>query len=76
MVRFELPRAGDVTIAVHDLRGRLVRTLHQGGAEAGRHEVTWDGRDGGGGAVASGVYLVRLVTADGEAQAVKVTLAK
>lgn len=75
-VWLDIPRAGDAALAVHDLRGRLVRTLWQGTLEAGRHPVTWDGRDERGGQAASGVYLVRLVAADGERRTVKTTLAK
>jgi len=31
---------------------------------AGRHQVHWDGRDGGGGSVSSGVYFIRLATSE------------
>jgi hypothetical protein len=58
-IRFDLPRAGTVDLAVHDLRGRLVRTLASDLAlDAGRHGLVWDGRDTRGATVASGVYLV------------------
>lgn len=32
---------------------------------AGSHELSWDGFDGGGDRVATGIYLVRLNTAAG-----------
>jgi len=48
------PRA---TLALYDLRGRLVRRWAVGGATAA---VTWDGRDGAGRRVAAGVYIFRL----------------
>jgi hypothetical protein len=60
-IAFDLPGAAAVTVRVHDVGGRLVRTL--AAAEvmgAGRHELPWDGRDDGGAGVAAGVYLVRL----------------
>ncbi|MDY0110093.1 MAG: FlgD immunoglobulin-like domain containing protein [Candidatus Krumholzibacteria bacterium] len=75
-VWLDIPRSGGVTLAVHDLRGRLVRTLWAGPMDAGRCPVTWDGMDERGQQAASGVYLVRLVTAGGDQQAVKVTLTK
>ena len=59
-VSFSLDRSGSVTLAVYDISGRLVRTLLQEELEQGRHEVRWDGRNGGGQLVASGVYLCRL----------------
>ncbi len=39
---------------------RWVRTLVDGHRPAGSYSVVWDGRDGTGGDVASGVYLYRL----------------
>lgn len=60
-LEFSLPAASTVTLTVHDLRGRLVRTLVAGAEHAaGDHATTWDGRDDAGAPVASGVYLARL----------------
>ena len=59
-VRFALPAPAAVTLTVHDLAGRRVATLVAGHREAGSHAVAWDGRDGAGRAMPSGVYLVRL----------------
>jgi hypothetical protein len=75
-VWFDLPRTGGLTVGVYDLHGRVVRTLHTGVLEAGRHRVEWDGRDGAGDPAAAGVYLLRLQTADGDVRARKMTLAK
>lgn len=58
-LRRALPRAAEVTLAVFDQQGRRVRTLLAGQQPAGEHAVTWDGRDDGGRAVASGIYFVR-----------------
>ena len=73
---FDLPRGGEVTLTVHDGRGRLVRTLDRGQREAGRHQVVWDGLDDQGGATPSGVYLVRLQAVDGARSSLKVTLVR
>lgn len=75
-IQLDLPRSEPVTLAVHDLGGRLVRTVWDGELAAGRHSLVWDGADARGAAAASGVYLVRLSTADGVQQTVKVTLSK
>lgn len=73
-VRYALPAAGPVTLAIHDVTGRLVRVLVDGRVEAaGRHEVMWDGRDDRGRGQASGLYLVRLV-AGGEVRQGRMTL--
>ena len=66
VIRFGLPRAQEVTLAVYDLQGRRVRTLLQGLQAAGRHEVVWRGRDDRGGEVASGLYFYRLSSEDGQ----------
>lgn len=65
-IEFGLPRAGAVTLAVFDTRGRRVRTLLGEQAwSSGRHRVRWDGTDDLGRPVSSGVYAYRLETAAG-----------
>ena len=61
-VRFALPVAAFVTVAVFDARGRRVRDLEAGHLPAGEHALRWDGRDADGRAAASGTYFVRLET--------------
>lgn len=75
VIRFDLPRAGRVQLCVHDLRGRLVRTLVDGEVPAGAQQAKWDGRDDHGRALASGSYVARLRTAAGE-QSVRMTLVR
>jgi aminopeptidase N len=62
---FALPQAGPVRVAVYDVRGARVWTHDETNAGAGAHQLTWDGRDSGGHAVAAGLYVVRLETAVG-----------
>jgi len=60
-IAFTLPAEGKTSLCIHDVAGRLVRTLvPQGVQEEGRHRVSWNGRDDRGGAVAAGVYFTRL----------------
>ena len=59
-LRFSIPEACEVLLAVYDVSGRLVRTLISSELAAGLHEVMWDARDDAGRAVASGVYVYRL----------------
>jgi hypothetical protein len=59
---YTLPRAGRVSLSIHDMMGRVVRRLAAGVTEAaGRHASVWDGRTDSGARAASGVYLVSLV---------------
>ncbi|MEE9443849.1 MAG: S8 family serine peptidase [candidate division Zixibacteria bacterium] len=59
-ISFSLPKSGNVKIEVFDILGRVVKTLDNKKYPAGRHEVVWDGMDGSGQAVASGIYLYRV----------------
>jgi hypothetical protein len=52
----------DVSLAVYDMGGRLVRTLVADRLEPGLHRRPWDGRDAHGRAVAAGTYFARLST--------------
>jgi hypothetical protein len=61
-IRFTLRRAEEVSLTIHDVAGRLLRTLERGRADAGVHRRSWDGRDERGRQVAAGVYFVRLAT--------------
>ncbi len=73
---YDLPRAAAVTLRIHDLSGRVVRTLVAGEAQpAGPHARRWDGRDDAGRPLPSGSYLVR-VAAGGTAEACRVVLLK
>ena len=59
-IRFDLPAAQSVRLDVYGPDGRHVVTLVDGQMPAGYHSVAWNGRDGSGGAVASGVYFYRI----------------
>jgi hypothetical protein len=51
---------GHITVRVHDLSGRVVRTLLDRVITAGAHELVWDGTNDSGERAASGVYFVRM----------------
>jgi hypothetical protein len=74
-LRFSLPAAAETTLRVVDLRGRVVRTLVSGRLPAGDHTVVWDGRDGGGREMPSGVYFSRLLS-DGRVVAGRMVLVR
>ena len=74
-IRFSLRATEEVTLAVYDVTGRLIRTIAERSFAAGEHEVTWRGRDERGGAAPSGVYFVRL-NAGGAVESQKIVLNK
>jgi hypothetical protein len=61
-----LDRAMDLAISIYDVKGSLVKNLSRGGRAAGTSTVVWDGRDGLGRPVASGIYFVRGSSPYGE----------
>ena len=60
VIGYAIPAPGHVKLRVFDVSGRLVRVLVDGDETAGRHRVTWMGRDDAGHTVASGVYFYQL----------------
>jgi len=75
MIAFNLENAGHVRLDIFDPTGRLVKTLVDETLPAARHEVSWNGRDGSGLAVASGVYFFSIM-ADGSRDTKKMILLK
>jgi hypothetical protein len=61
-IGFSMSEPERVSLAVYDVEGRLVRTLMNKVAPAGRNIAVWDGRDNSGQAVSPGVYFYRLST--------------
>lgn len=59
-ISFALPQASHVRLTVYNVLGQRVRTLIDEEMPAGVHTKTWDGRNSGGGSVASGVYFYEL----------------
>jgi flagellar hook assembly protein FlgD len=68
-IRFRVGQSGGVRLSVFDLRGRRVRVLQDGYADAGNHEVGWQGDDEQGRSLPSGVYFLKLESARGIASA-------
>lgn len=59
-ISYDLPEPSFVVLQIFDALGRNVRTLARGEQPPGVHTVSWDGRDGGGESLASGIYIYRL----------------
>jgi hypothetical protein len=73
-LRFALAAPARVDLAIYDARGRLVRRLAAGELPAGQHSLDWDGRDESGRALASGIYLARLLQGGRPAEERKLTM--
>jgi len=63
-IRYSLASEGLVMLRVHDLTGRVVRTLVNSQQKPGRYSLTWNGRDDRGRLLGNGVYFCKLATGD------------
>ena len=74
-IRFYVPGASPVRLAIYDVSGQEIRTLcSSDNTPAGTHTVTWNGSDRHGRPVARGVYVCRLETNAGTSSAKLVKL--
>jgi subtilisin family serine protease len=74
-ISFTIGQAGEVRIEIFDILGRNVRTLLDRRLPAGEHALDWDGTDGNGDPLASGLYLCR-VRHNGSSQTRKMVMMK
>jgi uncharacterized protein YndB with AHSA1/START domain len=63
-ISYYLPEDSPVTLAVYDVSGRRVVELIGKAEKKGRHSVAWNGKDGMGESVASGIYFCKLRAGD------------
>jgi hypothetical protein len=68
VISFQLPEDREVTLAIYNLSGQLVKKLVAGEMNAGRHSFVWDATDEYGSRVASGVYLYVIKAGEFTAQ--------
>ncbi len=62
VIPFQIPAnmAGPTRLVIYNLTGQIVRVLTDGYLAAGAHVLAWNGKDGSGQEMASGVYIYRL----------------
>ena len=73
-IAFDVPSPGGrVRLAIHDVRGRLVKTLVDSEALPGHRVMAWDGTDEAGRGVSSGIFILSL-EAGGERMTQKLAL--
>lgn len=74
-IAIDLPEAAYTELTVWNVMGQQVATIHSGNLNAGRHKVTFNGRDVNGNMLSSGMYIYR-VTAGKYNATKKMTLMK
>ncbi|HTW92854.1 MAG TPA: CARDB domain-containing protein [bacterium] len=60
VIRFSIPRHGQVILTVRSITGAVVRTLCNSSLSPAYYSLVWDGRDNSGRRVAPGIYFWRL----------------
>ena len=63
-IRYSLCAETRVHLTLHDLTGRVVRTLCASSMKRGAYSVTWNGMDDRGRELARGVYFCRFTAGD------------
>jgi FlgD Ig-like domain len=61
-ISFGMSKEAPASLVIYDLSGRAVRTLVSETLKPGEYERVWDGFDGAGNPVASGIYFYKLET--------------
>lgn len=60
VIGYQLPERSHVKLQLYDLMGREVKLLVDQEHEAGTYQARWDGRDGSGNPMPTGVYIYRI----------------
>jgi len=69
-IPYKLNKESEVQVTIYDILGKVVRKFNVGRQSIGTYNVLWNGRNGFGQKVASGIYFYRL-NAGGESQVKK-----
>ncbi len=65
MLQFNLGQDSRVRLTIHDVAGRVIRTLIDEQRSGGSHSVVWDGQLDSGATASAGVYFVRVESREG-----------
>ena len=63
-ITYQLAKGGLVALGIYDLLGRVIKVLVNEDQPNGRYTVSWNGTDGSGKKVPSGIYMYALKTAN------------
>ncbi len=70
---YHIPASGRSNVSIFNIKGQLVRELHDGYQAVGEHTTVWDGRSTRGQTVSAGAYFA-VLRLNGETRSRKITL--
>lgn len=50
----------NLVLSIYNIKGQLVKTLFKGNQTAGKHQISWDGKNEENNSISSGIYFMRL----------------
>lgn len=59
-ISFNLPKTGEMSLNIYNVKGQLVKTLINEIKTAGTHQIIWNGTDNSGYSVSSGLYYYKM----------------
>jgi len=74
-ISFTLSKDSPVNLSIYNVKGQLVKTLANGLTKKGENTYNWDGTDGNGRSVSSGLYFFKL-NSEGKTETRKMMLIK
>ena len=74
-IEISLLSSSTFDLSIIDLKGAKIKTLHKGKKSKGMYQFAWDGRDGKGNYVVSGIYFILFQT-EHNSQSQKIILLK
>ena len=63
-IQYQLQKAGNVSLVVTDIHGRIISTLVDGYQNSGKFQYRWEAKDQYSAPVASGIYFVTIRTSE------------
>jgi len=63
-ITYGLPEAGQISICIYEINGRMVETLIQGFKQGGVHRINWGGNSNNHYSQASGIYYITMESDD------------
>jgi hypothetical protein len=72
VISFSLTQSENINLTVHDLAGKLIKTLFTGPLNKGEHQLSWNVNND---AVENGLYFLKLIS-ENMSRSIKIVVVK